>query len=132
MTCLGVARESGSTLANHPVSSLHLRSVTLSVHDGTTSLPSKGTFDWHYMQCVIKVFGTSEYKNHPDIKFFIHPFKTDSDDSDSEYPDDQTEPPYPSYWFDQRLAELGRRQIVRERDEKVAQWSLNVPSGSGI
>lgn len=103
--------------------------MTLSVHDVIASLPPKGVFDWNYLQCVISVFGTSQYKNFPNIKFFVHPFKTSSDDSDDEYTDnDEMQPPCPSYRFDQFLAEQGKRQMAIERHEEVAQWSFGIPS----
>jgi hypothetical protein len=109
---------------------LHCHQLTLSVQGGTTSLPPKGVFDWHYLQCAIKRFGTPAYKNFLNIRFFIHPFKTGSDDSDSDdkYSDNDG-PPYPSYQFDQFLAEQGKRQMMRELHEKVGQWSSEVPSG---
>ena len=90
------------------------------------SLPLKGAFDWHYLQCILNAFGTVQYKNFPNIEFF----KTASDALSDECEDDnKTEPPYPSSRFDQYLAEQGRRQMARKRREKVVQWSSGIPSG---
>lgn len=50
---------------------------------------------------VIRWFGTSTYKDLLDIRF-----KTNSDDSDNDntsLANDEIEPPYPSYYFDQFL-----------------------------
>lgn len=71
-----------------------------------------------------KVYGTPQYKNFPDIKYFVYPFKTADDISDDEYEDnDEIDPPYPSYRFDRYLAEQGRRQMVLERNEEIVKWS---------
>jgi hypothetical protein len=59
---------------------LHCYQLTLSVRRGTISLPLKGAFDWHYLQCVIRRFGTQAYQDFPNIRFFVHPFKTDDSD----------------------------------------------------
>ena len=73
---------------------LHLYTVTLSVNAGDSSLPPKGVFNWHYLQCVVRAFGIPQYRNFPNITFFVHPFKTAFDDLDDEYTDDgETEPP---------------------------------------
>ena len=111
---------------------LHGFQLTLSVKGGTILLPPKGVFDWHYLQCVIKRFGTSAYQAYPNIRFFVYPFQTDSDDSDSDdtsLVNDGIEPPYPSYYLDQFFVEQGKRQMERELHERVVQWSSEVPSG---
>jgi hypothetical protein len=108
---------------------LHLHQVTLSIHGGTAPLPSTGTFDWHYLQCVLKSFGTPEYKNFLNIKYFVHPFKTDSDDSgsDNEYPDnDENKLLWPTYQYDQLLMEQGKREMEREGYNAVEQWRNKV------
>lgn len=110
---------------------LHLYQVTLSVHEGDTPLPSRGTFDWHYLQCVIRAFGTQDYRNYPDIRYPVHPFKTadDFDDEwDDEYFDDhpEVEPPYPSYRFDRFLAKQGENLRELKRNEEVARWASGI------
>lgn len=108
---------------------LHLHTVTLSIHEGTVDLPSKGTFDWHYLQCVIKTFGTFDYKNFSNIEYFEHPFRTDSDDdgSDSEYQDnDENKLLWPTYQYDQLLMEQGRRETEREGYNMVELWRNKV------
>jgi len=128
MSLLGVARI--PTLPLDAIPDLHLHPVTLVAHNAVAPLPPPGAFNWHYLQCVIEVFGTPEYKNFPDIKYFVYPFKTAADISDDEYEDnDEIDPPYPSYRFDRYLAEQGRRQMVLERHEEVVQWSSGIPSG---
>ncbi|KAI9463729.1 hypothetical protein BJY52DRAFT_933290 [Lactarius psammicola] len=57
-------------LQNIPLPLLHGYSATLSVHAGEASLPPPGVFNWHYLQCVIKKFGTDQYRGIQDIHFF--------------------------------------------------------------
>lgn len=105
-------------------SDLHLHQLTFVAQNAFALLPPPGVFNWHYLQCVIKVFGTPQYKNFPDIKYFVYPFKTADDISDDEYEDnDEIDPPYPPYRFDRYLAEQGRRQMVLERNEEIVKWS---------
>jgi hypothetical protein len=99
--------------------------VTLSAHDENVLLPPKGVFDWHYLQCTINRFATSDYKNFPNIDFF-YPFKTADDDSDDEYQDNDEEPPYPTYRLDRFLAERWNRKMLEERSEEVAQWASGI------
>ena len=79
------------------------------------------------------MFGTPQYKNFPDIKYFVYPFKTAADISSDEYEfedndDSEIDPPYPSFRFDRYLAEQGRRQMVLERHEELVKWSSGLPS----
>ena len=103
---------------------LHLYPVTLSANvDMVTSLPLKGAFDWHYLQCTVNAFGTPQYKNFPNIEFF----KTASNALDDEYEDDNgIDSPYPSSRLDRYLAEQDRRKMARERREAMAQWSSEI------
>jgi hypothetical protein len=50
---------------------LHGFQVALSVRAGVHPLPPPGVFNWHYLQCVIKRFGTLQYRNIPDIIFCL-------------------------------------------------------------
>jgi len=133
---IGATAEPGSVLAiaDDKMPRLHLYTVNLSLHDPdpTVSLPPKGIFDFHYLQCVLTVFATPQYKNLPNVKFFSHPFKTMwDDDSDEEFVDDGVkEPPCPSWRFDRFLAEQGRRQMMLERNEEVRRWTGGVEGGS--
>jgi hypothetical protein len=118
---------SSPILINVPL--LHNFVVTLSVNDDNTPLPPRGVFDWHYLQCVVKRFGTPSYKNFTDIAFCVLPFKTASEDSEEEYlDDDKIEPPYPSYRFDRYLEEQAKIRMTRERNREVLQWSSEIPS----
>lgn len=111
---------------------LHLYPVTLTTHN-STALPPPGTFDWHYLQCVLGVFAAQDYKDYPGTKYYVHPFKT-SDDSDSddgwddEYFDDhpEIEPPYPSYRFDRHVAAQWEKQRALERNQEVAHWASGI------
>ena len=116
--------------ANQPY--LHMYPVTLSVHRGNDPLPPKGVFDWHYLQCVLLRFGTSKYKQIPNITFFAYPFKTaDDDDSDDEFEDDvNDEPPYPSYRFDRFMGQQWERLQEQERSKEVAKWASEITSES--
>ena len=108
---------------------LHLHSVTLSVHTGDNSLPLKGVFNWHYLQCVLRRFGTHQYKHLPNITFFVYPFKTADDESDDEFEDDvNVEPPYPSYRFDRFMEQQLEKHREQERFKEVAQWASEVAS----
>jgi hypothetical protein len=65
------------------------------------------------------------------MRFFVHPFKTDSDSdsSDGQYTDiDESDPPWPSYHLDKFLMEQGEKQMARELREVVAKWSSEVAS----
>ena len=104
-------------------------SVTLTVHGGSDQLPPKGVFDWHYLQCVVSRFGTDQYKNIPNIYYFVHPFKTADDDSEEEFEDDDDEPPYPTYRFDRFMAEQWEKHREQEHRGEIAQWSSGVVSG---
>lgn len=132
MSALGITRTGRAANINIPP--LHLDLVTLSAHDGSvpSSLPAKGTFDWHYLQCVIQAFGTPDYRNLYNIRFRVHPESDGSgSDGDSHNDSDEinSEPSWPTYHIDRFLLEQARRQVRKERDEAVAQWSSMVPSG---
>lgn len=99
-------------------STLHGHVVTFSAHD-IVPLPLKGAFDWHYIQCIIKKFGTAEYRAIVNIRFVADPFKTDSDYSDDEC--DDTEPPWLTYNYDKFRAEQERKSVL-------AEWASLVPT----
>ena len=107
--------------------------MTLSPHhtDRNITLPPIGVFDWHYLQCVLLRFATDQYKQLPNIAFFVHAFKTADDESEDldDFEDDiNDEPPYPSYRFD-RLTELKwEKHREKERLKEVGQWASNVGS----
>ena len=104
-------------------------SVTLSVHEREYSLPPKGVFDWHYLQCVLLKFSTHQYKCLPNINFFVYPFRTTDDESDDEFEDDiNDEPPYPSYRFDRLMAQQWEKHREQEHFKEVAQWASEVTS----
>lgn len=102
--------------------------VTLSVHGGNKPLPPPGVFDWHYLQCVTRKFGTNQYKQIPNIAFFVYTFKTADDDSDSEEFEDDVndEPPCPSYRFDRMMGQIYQKHQEQERFKELAQWASEV------
>jgi hypothetical protein len=112
-----------------PSALLHNCAITLSTTGGQHYLPPSGAFDWHYMQCVIKRFGTEAYKAIPNVSFYELPFRTEDDDDDDIYEHDAGEPPYPSYRFDYFMSQQAERQALEERRDAIAGWVLTVPSG---
>jgi len=104
--------------------------VTLSTQDASVPLPPPGIFNWHYLQCVIRRFATTDYKSFPNAYYHVYPFKTD-DDADGDFDDtsdlveggDYAEPPYPTYNFDRFLEAQGRAMQMQIRAQEVAQWS---------
>ena len=105
--------------------------------DPGVALPPPGLFSWHYLQCVAKRFATKDYKSYPNIHFHVFPFKTDDDDDIDDMPGPEdgndSEPPYPTYHFDQYLARQARLLDMNERAEGIALWSANVAStGDGV
>jgi len=103
---------------------LHGYIITLSIHGiYNTPLPPPGVFNWHYLQCVIKRFGTPEFMNLPNINYFIQPFKTASDNEDSDDNDNyDTNPPYPSYGFN---------SYAQDKYEDTMEWVSGLPSAIG-
>ena len=79
------------------------------------------------------MFGSTEYKNFLNINFFVHPFKTDSDDDglDDNYPDNDKNKlwPWPTYQHDRFRGEQGHRQTAKEHRKAVEQWSSMVLRG---
>lgn len=109
---------------------LHGFSVMLSVHDGNESLPPQGVFDWHYLQCVLLRFGTTQYRGVPNIQYHVNPFQTASDSSDDErVMDDDADPPWPSYRFDRYLEQQWKAHWDQERREEMLEWASRIPSG---
>jgi hypothetical protein len=111
---------------------LHGCQVTLfnhatGVYPDADPLPMPSIFNWHYLQCVIKCFGTPQYKNLPNIRFIVFPFRTasDSDGSGGDH-SDNTNSPYLSYPSEQYLANLSEKCQVQESQRKVQQWIFGV------
>ena len=111
---------------------LHGHSVTLSIKATNQFLPPPGVFNWHYLQCVIKHFGTSEYRNLPGINFSGKPFKAASNgessgnSSNDDY--DDTDLPYPSYSFDRYLQQQSERLWALERHAEIVEWASGLPN----
>jgi hypothetical protein len=108
---------------SQPLAPLHGYTITLSVHGiHNTPLPPPGAFNWHYLQCVIKRFGTSEFKNLPNINHFIQPFKTESNEGSDNTNNYNTNPPYPSHGFN---------FCAQEKYDDTMKWVSGLPSAIG-
>ncbi|KAH9034902.1 hypothetical protein EDB85DRAFT_1889622 [Lactarius pseudohatsudake] len=115
------------TTAIPGVQPLHGYSVTLQVRAGTYPLPPSGVFNWHYLQCVISMFGTQEYKTISDIWFYIFPFQTALDSSGSESGGN-----FPPSHPIGHLAHQMESDLAIEHDKQVLEWASGVPSASGV
>ncbi|KAF5373230.1 hypothetical protein D9615_007414 [Tricholomella constricta] len=110
----------------------HGRQLTLSIHDPSLSLPPVGVFNWHYVQCVLKKFSSSDYQQIDNIQHFVMPFRTrdDDDDGDVDFDDEGnvTNPPYPSYLWELSEARERRRLDAIERNRAIMAWNSGVSS----
>ena len=122
---MGVPR----TLEGDGTATLHEHKIVLAKHGGPCKLPPPGVFNWHYLQCVLKRFGTNDYKNFPNVRYYELPFKT-IDDSDEEYDsDDEIDPPpYPSYGFDRYMSQQAEHLRLVKRSSFVAAWRGEIAS----
>jgi hypothetical protein len=78
---------------------------------------------FYYLQCVIKRFGTDDYKNFTNVSYYELPFKTEDDLSYDEYNDnDETDPLYPTYRFDRYLEQQGEYRRIAEKNREVGAW----------
>ncbi len=110
------------------VAILHGHQITLAAHSADPLSPA-GVFNWHYLQCVIKRFATSEYKEIENINFFTLPFRTEDDDeSDFDFDDERNiaNPPYPSYLVELAEARVRQRMEDAERNSAIAEWNSRV------
>ncbi|KAJ3976529.1 hypothetical protein EV361DRAFT_838118 [Lentinula raphanica] len=81
--------------------------------------PPPGLFRWHYLQCVIRKFSTSDYQ---DIAHIALPEKSVQmkEDSDDECTDSEAD--WPSAVFDRARFAWAQAQLEAERMDAVAQW----------
>ena len=113
---------------------VHSRQITLISHHCITPLPPAGIFDWQYVQCVLKKFGSQTYSDLGNIAFFAFSFRTQEDDDEDDSnglgdEDDEqiTEhPPYPSYHWDLAWQRQSEHLEAEERNHRIIIW------GSGI
>jgi hypothetical protein len=109
----------------------HGTRITLSTHGSSLNLLPVGVFNWHYIQCVLKRFTTTDYQEFGNVHYCVLPFRTrddDDDESDIDFddPGNISNPPYPSYLLE--LSELRARQ----RLEKAEHHNAIVAWNSGI
>ena len=87
------------------------------------SNPPPGLIRWHYLQCVIRKFGHSDYKGLQNI--FYHELSlrmegdSDDDDTDSDYE-------WPSAALDRGRAMQMESEHCEERQRTVAEWVTTV------
>jgi len=112
---------------------VHGRQITLTSHDPTISHPPVGTFDWHYIQCVLKKFASPDYQGLQNIYAFTFPFHTqeDEDEDDSVWDlDDERHlknPPYPSYYWDLARWRQSKHLDEEERNNFIMAWHIQAP-----
>ncbi|PPQ98318.1 hypothetical protein CVT26_013637 [Gymnopilus dilepis] len=124
------ARNSVHQTSFEPIHGYHL---SLSSQDAKLLLPPPGLFNWQYLQCVVKRFGTTEYKTFPDIRHYVYPFRTYDDDTDCDFASEVSsilEPPYPAYNFDRTLTKLAERLQTETRAKEIVSWSADVASST--
>jgi len=87
--------------------------------------PPPGLIRWHYLQCVIRKFAHSDYKNLQNIHYYelSLPMEGDSDDegTDSEFE-------WPSAALDRGRAMRAAIEDHKERQRFVAEWATGDPS----
>ncbi|KAJ3754983.1 hypothetical protein EV360DRAFT_50601 [Lentinula raphanica] len=81
--------------------------------------PPPGLFRWHYLQCVIRKFSTTDYQNIAHIALYEKsvPMKGDSEDEGTD-----SEADWPSAIFDRGRMAYAEAQLEAERMDAVAQW----------
>ncbi|KAF9048267.1 hypothetical protein BDZ89DRAFT_757304 [Hymenopellis radicata] len=86
----------------------------------TDPVPPPGLFRWHYMQCVLRRFGTDDYKGLPNIKHHELPFRS-ADDEDDQFEDDGSFD-WPSAVFDRGRMEARVEAEQAEQRDRVVRW----------
>jgi hypothetical protein len=81
--------------------------------------PPPGLIRWHYLQCVIRKFAHSEYRNLQNIYYFELPLRMEGD-SDDEGTDSEYE--WPSAALDRGRAMQAEIERQEERQRFVAGW----------
>jgi len=110
---------------------LHGYQVILTSLNPSLQLPPVGVFNWHYVQCVLKKFSTSDYQNIQNIYYFCLPFRTrddiEDDESDRDFDDERNiaNPPYPSYMMDLIRYRARQRLEEEERNRTILTWRVS-------
>ena len=80
--------------------------------------PPPGLFRWHYLQCVIRKFAHSDYKNIQNICHYELPMKMEDDsDGEDEYTDSDND--WPSAPLDKERAKQAELKLGKTT---VAEW----------
>jgi len=84
--------------------------------------PPPGLIRWHYLQCVLKKFGHTDYKNLQNINFWELPLRMEGDsDEGSDYgTDSDTE--WPSAALDRGRAVQASIENNEIRHKFIADW----------
>ncbi|KAK7022841.1 hypothetical protein VNI00_016922 [Paramarasmius palmivorus] len=95
----------------------HGQRITPPNHHTIYSNPLPATLRWHYMQCVIKKFGTEEYRRMRNIRHYRLPHPQDDDDDESWSLEDidPDNPPWPN-----AIVDLGRYHLHTLQEEEAA------------
>ncbi|KAF9030966.1 hypothetical protein BDZ89DRAFT_1064292 [Hymenopellis radicata] len=107
-------------LAMYPAVVLHGHQVYPPQPQTADPVPHPGLFRWHYMQCVLRRFGTDEYKALPNIKHHERPFRSEDDDDDQF--DDDGSFDWPSAVFDRGRLEASVEAEQAEQRARVVRW----------
>ena len=110
----------------------HSYHISLTTHDPSLDLPPFSMFNWHYIQCIIKKFATTDYWAFNNIYHFVQPFRMrdgiEDEESDRDFDDDRNipDPSYPMYLRD--LSELRECQRLEgiEHHRGIVAWSSSV------
>jgi hypothetical protein len=85
--------------------------------------PSPGLLRWHYLQCVLRKFAHSEYKNLQNISYYELPLRMEGD-SEDEGTDSECE--WPSVALDRGRAMQMAIEDREARKRVVAEWVTGV------
>jgi len=81
--------------------------------------PPPGLIRWHYLQCVIRKFAHSDYRNMQHIQYSELSLRMEGDSDDS---DADSEPNWPSAPLDYGRAMQAMIGEFKEQQRAVAEW----------
>jgi hypothetical protein len=93
-----------------------------SSHVGEPAFPPSGLLLWHYVQCVLRVFATEEFRSLPDVDFTEVPTRYHADDDDDDEEEENPLATYPSERFELFVAS---QQLKSE----VLHWQAGTTDG---
>ncbi|KAJ7361251.1 hypothetical protein DFH08DRAFT_931419 [Mycena albidolilacea] len=92
---------------------------------GGFSTPPEGLFEWHYLQYVVKLFGTLEYKNMDHITYLKNKLRMQNDDGEGSVDGDGAD--WPSA-VREAAAQLEAEQKRGERVGSISQTQIQTVS----